>query len=95
MALESIALPTIRTQGTTPGPNTTNPQYDTEDITQIVPWAEFRVSWWRGSNRRSAGRFSRHQIDVDWRIWCAPVVGKLSTYLDFPPEWLLSSLMLE
>jgi hypothetical protein len=37
----SIALPTIPTQGTTPGPNTTNPQYDADDITQIIPWTEF------------------------------------------------------
>ncbi|KAL2859133.1 uncharacterized protein BJX67DRAFT_59449 [Aspergillus lucknowensis] len=37
----SVALPTIPTQGTTPGPNTTNPQYDAEDITQIASWPEF------------------------------------------------------
>ncbi|KAJ5808833.1 hypothetical protein N7474_010102 [Penicillium riverlandense] len=40
----SIALPTIPTQGTTPGPNTTNPQYDADDITHIVPWSEFSYS---------------------------------------------------
>ena len=26
-----VALPAIPTQGTTPGPNTTNPQYDADD----------------------------------------------------------------
>ncbi|KAI2834845.1 hypothetical protein CAN33_0055040 [Aspergillus niger] len=40
----SIGLPTIPKQGTNPGPNTTNPQYDADDITQIVPWPEFDYS---------------------------------------------------
>jgi hypothetical protein len=40
----SVALPTIPTQGTTPGPNTTNPQYDADDLTQVVPWPEFSYS---------------------------------------------------
>ncbi|KAE8151507.1 hypothetical protein BDV25DRAFT_171371 [Aspergillus avenaceus] len=40
----SISLPTIPKQGTNPGPNTTNPQYDADDITQIVPWPEFDYS---------------------------------------------------
>lgn len=37
----SIALPRIPTQGTTSSPNTTNPQYDADDISQIGAWPEF------------------------------------------------------
>ena len=39
-----VALPAIPTQGTTPDPNTTNPQYDADDITEVVPWPEFSYS---------------------------------------------------
>ncbi|PYI35161.1 hypothetical protein BP00DRAFT_484208 [Aspergillus indologenus CBS 114.80] len=28
-------------EGTSPGPNTTNPKHDADDITQIAPWPEF------------------------------------------------------
>ena len=37
----STALPAIRTQETTVSRNTTNPRYGADDITSIVPWAEF------------------------------------------------------
>lgn len=37
----SIAPLTIPTQGTTPGPNTPNTEYDADDITQITDWPEF------------------------------------------------------
>lgn len=40
----SVALPVIPTQAITPGPNTTNPQYDADDITQVVFWSEFSYS---------------------------------------------------
>lgn len=36
-----IALPTIPTQETNLGPNTTNPRYDADDITHIASWPQF------------------------------------------------------